>query len=61
VLHSVRAGRGRTRAGLDDARDAMATLDDVSDDDVRIADRAVAALCALLGSMRSWRRWCSAS
>ena len=51
VLHSVapRVG-GRTRAALEDARDAMATLDDVSDDDVRIAGIAlVAALCALLG------------
>lgn len=51
ILHGV-APRvaGRARAALDDARDAMAALDDVSDDDVRIAGIAlVAALCALLG------------
>ena len=51
ILHGV-APRvaGRARAALDDARDAMATLDDVSDDDVRIAGIAlVVALCVLLG------------
>ena len=51
LLHDVapRVG-GRMRATLDDARDAMETLDGVSDDDARLAGIAlVAALCALGG------------
>jgi hypothetical protein len=41
---------GRARAALGDALDAMDTLDDVSDDDVRFAGIAlIAALCVLLG------------
>ena len=51
LVHSVspRVG-GRARAALDDARDALTAVDDVSDDDVRTAGIVlVAALCALLG------------
>jgi hypothetical protein len=51
LVHGVssRVG-GRARAALDDARDALTAVDDVSDDDVRTAGIAlVAALCALLG------------
>lgn len=51
LLHTVspRVG-GRVRAALDDARDAMDTLDDVSDDDARLAGIVlIAALGALLG------------
>ena len=46
---SPRVG-GRARAALADARDAMDTLDEVSDDDAQVAGIVlVAALCALLG------------
>ena len=51
IVHAVspRVG-GRARATLDDVRGAMDTLDDVSDDDARLAGRMlVATLCALLG------------
>lgn len=51
ILHAVlpRIG-GRTHAALEDARDAMAALDEVSNDDARNAGRAlVGALAALIG------------
>ncbi|HEU4732790.1 MAG TPA: hypothetical protein VFT22_33070 [Kofleriaceae bacterium] len=51
ILHKLTPRTsGRPRAALEDARDAMATLDEVSDDDVRTATTLFAvALWSLLG------------